>query len=218
MRFVTFNIKHAVGDPLDADVLALQVVDAGVARSGSVDQAAAWAERTGMHAVFGPTCRLGPDGRYGNALLTRSQARDVELLPLPRRDGNEPRGAILASVDGVSVAATHLSIHEDESALQLRALLDALAARPRPWVLLGDLNRPPELVAGALAHLGLDLLDPSEPTFPARRPRRRIDHIAVAGAGEWRVERVEVLPRQRVSDHRPVAAELTRPLPSWPGR
>lgn len=209
MRAVTFNIQHGTGGDaavlgrvcagLAADVLALQEVDVRVPRSGFVDQVTTVARATGMHAVFGRTCRVGVVGRYGNALLSRLPLADVVRLPLPRLDGNEPRGALVAEVGGVTVAATHLSIHQEESRRQLDALLAAL--RP-PWVLLGDLNRLPEQLG---LPAGVSIGDPTEPTFPADAPRARIDHVAVSGVS---IEAVEVLPQQAVSDHRPLAAIL----------
>ncbi|HVF75949.1 MAG TPA: endonuclease/exonuclease/phosphatase family protein [Acidimicrobiales bacterium] len=209
---MTFNIQHGAGGDaaalgracagLQADVLALQEVDVRVPRSRFVDEVAVVARATGMHSVFAQTCRVGGVGRYGNALLTRAPMADVEVVRLPRVGRTERRGAVLASVDGVTVAATHLSIHQGESAAQLTALVELVRERPQPWVLLGDLNRFPDQL-DALA--GFDLADTAEPTFPADAPRARIDHIAVVGL---RIESVEVLPRQPVSDHRPLAATL----------
>jgi len=213
MRVVTFNIQHGAGGDasvlgracagLAADVLALQEVDVRVPRSRLVDEVAAVAKATGMHSVFGQTCRVGGVGRYGNALFSRAPMDDVETVRLPRVGAAEPRGAVLASIDGVTVAATHLSIHQEESAAQLATLVELVRERPKPWVLLGDLNRHPDQL-DALA--GFELVDATEPTFPAHEPVARIDHIAVVG---MRIESVEVLPQQPVSDHRPLAASLS---------
>lgn len=214
MRVVTFNIQHGVGGDaaalgaacagLGADVLALQEVDVKVPRSRFVDQVRVVAEATGMHSVFGQTCRVQGVGRYGNALFSRAPMDEVEAVRLPRVGSNEPRGAVLARIDGVTVAATHLSIRDEESATQLRHLLALVQERPRPWLVLGDLNRRPEQVE---VPAGLELLGAGGPTFPAHAPRIRIDHIAVAGL---RALSVEVLPQQAVGDHRPLAAELAR--------
>lgn len=206
LRVVSFNIEHGNGgDPgalgracagLDADVLALQEVDVRVPRSRMVHQVGVVARATGMHAVFGRTCRVGAVGRYGNALFSRAPMTDVACLTLPRLGRNEVRGVIVARVAGVTVATTHLSIHQDERALQLDLVLATLAPRPRPWVLLGDLNRLPDQLESVTA-AGLTLVDASAPTFPVHAPDRRIDHIAVAGLA---VESVEVLPQQEVGE------------------
>lgn len=214
LRVVSFNIQHGKrGDAaalgracagLDADVLALQEVDVRVPRSRLVDQAAVVARATGMHSVFGRTCRVGTVGRYGNALFSRAPMTDVACVALPRLGRTEVRGLIVARVADVTVAATHLSIHQDESALQLGFVLATLQQRPGPWVLLGDLNRLPDQVDSVTA-AGLALADVTGPTFPAHAPDRRIDHIAAAGLT---IESVEVLPQQDVGDHRPLAATL----------
>lgn len=211
MRVVTFNIQHGAGGDadtlgrvcagLEADVLALQEVDVRVPRSRLVDQVAVVGRATGMHAAFGRTCRVGVVGRYGNVLLSRAPMHEVVRMPLPRLGANEARGAVLARVGDVTVAATHLSIHEHEARAQLDALLSALDGRPRPWLLLGDLNLVPEQVPAGLA-----VADPTVPTFPAHGPTARIDHVVVDGLS---IETVEVLPQQPVSDHRPLAVRLT---------
>ena len=213
MRVVTFNIQHGAGGDaaalgrtcaaFEADVLALQEVDVRVPRSRLVDQVAAVARATGMHSVFGQTCRVSGVGRYGNALLSRAPMDSVETVRLPRVGATEPRGAVLATVDGVTVAATHLSIHQEESAAQLETLVQLVRDRPGPWLLLGDLNRYPDQL-DALA--GFEVADMAEPTFPAHAPVARIDHVAVSGLA---VESVVVLPQQPVSDHRPLAARLS---------
>lgn len=208
MRAVTFNIQHGVGGDaatlgrvcaaLGADVLALQEVDVRVPRSRLADQVAVVARATGMHAMFGQTCRVGVVGRYGNALLSRAPMHEVRRVRLPLIGANEARGAIVARIGDVTVAATHLSIHQEESARQLDALLGELGEPP--WVLLGDLNRLPSQLPASLV-----VGDVSEATFPAHAPRSRIDHVAVSGVA---IEAVEVLPQQPVSDHRPLAAML----------
>jgi endonuclease/exonuclease/phosphatase family metal-dependent hydrolase len=209
MRFVTFNVQHGrrvdgevdaallaeTCSGFDADVLALQEVDNGTRRSGFTDQAAVVAERCGMACVFGPAIP-----HYGNALLSRHEVVDVEVLDLPHSPDREPRSAILARTGGVSVAATHLGLHGD-AVPQLPVLLAALLARPGPHVLLGDLNLEREDVDAA----PLELVD-AAPTFPSMAPSRRIDHVATGGLV---VSRVAVLPRPPVSDHRPLLVEAT---------
>jgi endonuclease/exonuclease/phosphatase family metal-dependent hydrolase len=214
MRIVTFNIQHGKGGDaaalgracagLAADVLALQEVDVRVPRSGLVDQVGVVARATGMRSVFGRTCRVGAVGRYGNALFSRAPMEDVSCVRLPRLGRNEVRGMILCRVAGLTMAATHLSVHPAENVQQLAFVLDVLTSLPRPSVLVGDLNRRPEQL-DAVAAAGFALADPSAPTFPAPAPDRRIDHIATAGLS---VESVEVLPQQEVGDHRPLAVTL----------
>ena len=115
VRLATFNIRHGApsrgykGEPervaaacasLAADVLALQEVDRGLARSGRADLAQVAADAAGMEVVFAQTMPLR-GGQYGNALLVRGEIEDVEIVRLPggyrfwvRR---EPRNAIVAT-------------------------------------------------------------------------------------------------------------------------
>ncbi len=206
---MSFNIQHArrpdgVVDvdalaaacaAFDADVLALQEVDDSTRRSGGVNQAAVVAEACGMSFVFGEAIP-----RYGNALLARGEITDVEVLALPYTPDREPRSAIVARACGTSIAATHLGLHGD-ALPQLPRVVGALLERPGPHLLLGDLNLEPSAVEVA----PLTLLD-APPTFPAHRPRRRIDHLAVSGLVAIRVA---ALPEQAVSDHRPLLVEAS---------
>lgn len=221
LRVATFNVKH--GDNgggridlrrlgvacagLSADVLAVQEVDRFARRTGFRDEMRVIARATGLEAVFGEAARRRWR-TYGNVLLARGPISDVEVIRLPRPNDGEQRVAIVArvGVDGVglSVGATHLSFRAGEGLPQLAVVLEALARRDGPRVLLGDLNLVPEVVEPAVSGAGYRLA-PTGPTFPASAPRTRIDFVAVSG--------LEVLaastPQPGVSDHLPVVADLT---------
>jgi endonuclease/exonuclease/phosphatase family metal-dependent hydrolase len=214
VRVATFNVQHArrpdgVVDvallartcaALEVDVLAIEEVDRRVRRSGWRDLAAHVASACGMRHVLGAVHRIGPLGRYGNALLSRRRIGDVDLLRLPG-DG-APRGAIVARTADLSVAVTHLSRNRERSAVQLDVVCDALLARPGPHVLLGDLNRRDHEV-GRLAERGFTVAG-GPPTYPAGDPRLRIDHVAVTGLAIVSIE----APPVPVSDHRPLVVEV----------
>ena len=225
LRVVSFNILHgqrADGSgtvdlarlgrsaaALEPDVLALQEVDVGVPRSGRADQAAAVAKATGTTHVFGKAARVGGIGKYGNALLSRDPVTDVEVVPLAKTHrNNEPRAAILASTAGVTVCATHLSIHRPEVHDQLRAVVALLTARRGPHLLVGDLNLLPEEVAPVVEVAGLRLADTTLPTFPRNDPRIRIDHVALSR--ELDVTGVHVVPTES-SDHCALVVEVDVP-------
>lgn len=225
LRVVSFNILHGrradgsgivdlpllcrAAAALEPDVLALQEVDVGVPRSGRADQAAAVAKATGLDVVFGRAARVGGIGKYGNALLARGTITEVERVALPKADrGNEPRAAIVASTLGLTVAATHLSIHRPEVHDQLRAVVDRLVARPGPHVLVGDLNLHPPDVAPVVEAARLGLADVTQPTFPRNDPTSRIDHVAVSV--EVEVVGVEVVATDS-SDHCALVVEIGIP-------
>jgi len=220
MRVATFNVKHgengagrvdlrrlaAACRSLRADVLAVQEVERFARRSGFRDEMRVIARATGLRAVFGEAARRKWRS-YGNVLLARGPITDVEVLKLPRPAAGEPRVAIVArvAVDGVglSVAATHLSFRRGEGAPQLDVLLAALAERPGPRLVLGDLNIGPDVVLPAVTAAGYTVA-PTEATFPAGAPRTRLDYVAVSG--------LDVVsgstPAVGTSDHLPVVAEL----------
>ena len=220
LRIATFNIKHgdngrggvdlrrlgAACAGLSADVLAVQEVDRFARRTRFRDEMRVIAQATGLEAVFGEAARRRWR-RYGNVLLARGPIDDVEVIKLPRPGDGEQRVAIVArvAVNGVAMAvgATHLSFRQGEGVPQLGVLIDALAQRDEPRVLLGDLNIGPELAEPALLAAGYQVAATGA-TFPARAPRTRIDFVAVSG--------LEILtastPQPGMSDHLPVVAEV----------
>jgi endonuclease/exonuclease/phosphatase family metal-dependent hydrolase len=235
MRVATFNVcngSDGKGTPvdlerlvagcrgLDADLLALQEVDLGARRSGRIDQAAVIADRLEMSCVFGPGKRLGC-GTRGNALLVRGRLTDVELVTLTghlRLGRRDRRGVVVAQAQlaglSVSVAVTHLSIAVLDNVPQERRVFDALAERPPPRLLLGDLNRRTDWVRGPAAARGFRLLDDDVPTYPRRRPRVRIDHVATAGL----VTSSPVVIDAGISDHRALTVEVREPTIVAPNR
>jgi len=227
MRLATYNVHHGaptrgpvdldrtieVCRVLDADLLAVQELDSGVARSGGIDQPRALSTRLGLHAAFAAPVRIGEDGRYGHALFARHPLTDVEQIELTVTPGREHRTALLATVelDGtlVEVCALHLEnprqadVARPTALEQARFAFDLIVARAersgRPAVVLGDLNVDPARIEPLATAAGFDLAAGS-PTFPSRRPRVRIDHVAVRGL---RVEATDV-PAAEASDHRPL--------------
>jgi endonuclease/exonuclease/phosphatase family metal-dependent hydrolase len=232
MRLGTFNIKNGLCadgfcDPdilvgacrgLRADVLALQEVDREAPRSLRADQTAVVAEHCDLTGLSAPARRLREGGEYGNALLATGEISDVEHVPLPVQPGREARAAVIARVGvdntSLSVAATHLQNRRgrapktadeaEEQLAQLEVVLDALARRPRPRVLLGDLNVLPEVAEPALAAAGYEVAD-SEPTVHVGAPKVMLDYVAVDGLTIVGSEVVDT----KVSDHRALVVETT---------
>ena len=220
LRVATFNIQHGltgrgevdvellaqVCHRLDVDILGLQEVDRHLERTDRVDIAGAVAEACGMACAFGPAIAIR-GGEYGNALLVRGDIGETQVLDLPRPSGKEARAALIAEVSiagsRLTVAVSHLSVPVEDSGPQLAALVDAIGRRPSPAVILADLNRGPDQLA-PLRDAGYAVAG-GGPTWPAAKPRRRIDHVAVKGIELGDVE----IPETHSSDHRPVIATLT---------
>jgi endonuclease/exonuclease/phosphatase family metal-dependent hydrolase len=207
------------------DIVALQELDVGRARSGHIDQAEVIARDLGMDVQFFPAMRVMEE-LYGDAILSRWQARLIKADSLPgirRLPGVEPRGAIWSSidVDGVEVQVinTHLGVLGRERSIQSKALLGPdWLGHPDccdPVILMGDFNTLPR--SRAYRRLAASLRDAQRapgirrpaPTFPTRFPTLRLDHIFVRGS-------IEVLSTTTVrtplatlaSDHLPLVSEL----------
>ncbi|MFI5410372.1 endonuclease/exonuclease/phosphatase family protein [Kaistia sp. UC242_56] len=239
-RILSYNVHACVGtdkklsperiarviQSCDPDIVALQEIDVGRARSGRIDQAQVLAELLGMEAHFHPSTRIGPDEHYGDAILTRLPYSMKKMGMLPgfhERIKVEPRGALWASVHvggvDVQVVNTHLGVWPHEQMLQLSALLGPeWLGHPEcrePVVFLGDFNAPPGL--SPYRRLAAEFIDvqkawgerKAKPTFPGRLPTLRIDHVWLRGRAA--VQNVEVVrtPLARVaSDHLPLVVDL----------
>jgi endonuclease/exonuclease/phosphatase family metal-dependent hydrolase len=157
--------------------------------------------------------------RYGVALLSRRPVRRWTALGLGTGRGrlpmratdpgtgrsrlwlfpDEPRAAVAAELDGLTVVGTHLSFAPVTAARQLRAL--AAWAPGGPLVVAGDLNLPGGVPARVLRAEALV----RAPSFPAAEPRVQLDHLLGRGvrAGATEVRRLAV------GDHRLLLAEVT---------
>jgi hypothetical protein len=143
LRIMTYNVHSCVGmdGKLDAeriarviararpDVVALQELDVGRVRTGSMDQAHRIAHHLAMEFHFHPALHLEEE-RYGDAILTHLPMRLVKAGALPGLPGKpqlEPRGALWVAVehDGreIQVLNTHLGLLRRERIAQVEALL-----------------------------------------------------------------------------------------------
>lgn len=241
IRLLSYNIRHALG--LDGriaperiaaviaackpDIVALQEVDVGRARTRGLDQAEEIARRLRMDQHFHPALHVDGE-RYGDAILTAHPSRLVRAAGLPghpRRLGLEPRGALWVEVAvggrRLQVFNTHLGLTSGERLAQVAALLgpDWLGnpACRDPVVLMGDLNATPwsrayRRLAGRLSdarRLSPTARARSGATFPTRLPLLRIDHVFVGpGIAVGRMEPIGGGLARIASDHRPLCVEI----------
>ena len=239
IRVMTYNVHGCVGGDkkLDVgriaaviareepDVVALQELDVLRARSQRVDQAAAIAERLGMNHHFNSAFRVA-DESYGDAILSALPMTLVKSGPLPRppRMGAlELRGALWVEVqapggDRLQVVTTHLGLLPNEHKLQVAALLSKEwlggKAFADPAILLGDFNATTRYaayrrLASTYSDLQLGHGVGASPTFPARHPVLRIDHIfATPSVKCLDVWTPNGLLARGASDHLPLVADL----------
>lgn len=238
-RLMTYNVHRCVGVDrrLDVariaaviaehepDIVCLQELDVGRARTGFVDQARSIADQLAMQVHFHPAMRIEAE-EYGDAILTPHPERLVRVGPLPTVGGIkglEPRGAlwVVVEIDGapLNVINTHLGLVPREQRLQAAALCGSeWLADPRrtgPTILAGDFNatsltRPYQALASRLADCQRLLgLKPSVKTFPSTFPAIRIDHCFVSPEIEVTGVYAPMSPLARAaSDHLPLVMEF----------
>ena len=238
-RIVTYNVHRCVGNDrrldvariaqvlarLEPDIVALQELDVGRARTGGVDQADELARRLGMAWHFHAALKVEEE-LYGDAILTTLPERLVQAGPLPGHPlapRLEPRGALWVEADvsgrKVQVINTHLGLVPREQQLQAVHLAGpSWLQHPRfvgPRILLGDFNATASSVVyrtllGRLsAARGLSPTKSPTSTFPSQLPVLRIDHLFVSP--EIRVTDVSAPydPLTRVaSDHLPLVMDF----------
>jgi endonuclease/exonuclease/phosphatase family metal-dependent hydrolase len=231
LRVVTYNIHHGEGvdgkidlprvaaviASAEPDVVAVQEVDQGAARTARVDQPAELARLTGLKCIFARNIDYDGGG-YGTAVLTRLPVKGVEQHRLPSHYDGEQRGVQVVELgagdETVVFFATHLDYRADDGErLDSVRKIAALAADngDRPMLLAGDLNAAPD--SRAMARFGVDWRranDEPRATYPAAAPTKQIDYVLFRPAVRWHVVEVRVLDEATASDHRPLLAVLRR--------
>jgi len=239
LRVMTYNVHTCVGmdgnlSPeriarviarYEPDVVALQELDVGRSRTGSVDQAEVIAQHLQMEFHFHPAIHLEEE-KYGDAILSRYPIKLIRAAELPYLDNGivrEPRGAIWVEVqvDGIAVQIinTHLGFTAKEQALQTDELLGPKwLAHPdchEPVVLLGDFNsmprsQPCRRITRRLRDVQIEL-DNHKPrnTWFGRYPVGRIDHVFIGQGLDVLDIDVGTSQLTRVaSDHLPLIVDL----------
>jgi endonuclease/exonuclease/phosphatase family metal-dependent hydrolase len=239
MRLVTYNVHRCVGvdrrldveriagviAELEPDIVCLQELDVGRARTGGVDQARTIADHLSMTVRFHAAMRVEAE-EYGDAILTRHPETLVRVGALPTVrgvPGLEPRGAlwVRVNIEGVdiNVLTTHLGLVPREQRLQAAALVGKdWLGHPDckgPTLLAGDFNatsitRPYQTLARNHADCQRQLgLKPTLKTFPSGFPAIRIDHVFVSPEIRVTDVRAPFSPLSRMaSDHLPLVVDF----------
>lgn len=238
-RLLTYNVHRCVGTDghldvgrvaaviaaLAPDVVALQELDVGRARTGHVHQAETLARRLGMSFHFHAALHVEAE-RYGDAILTALPVRLIKAGPLPGHAGLgwlEPRGAlwVAVEVDGfeLQVINTHLGLVPREQRDQAKALVGpewlGAPGRRDPAMLVGDFNAIPLALAYRTLNAALTEArrrspgDGRVPTFPSRAPILAIDHVFVSpGVAVTAVGTPRDPLSRRASDHLPLVVDF----------
>jgi endonuclease/exonuclease/phosphatase family metal-dependent hydrolase len=211
LRIATWNVHglragvEAIAVPVRAehpDVLLVQ-------ESGSRRRLGELAAAIGMEVASDPV--VFPRRRVRNAVLVRPPLALGRHRLMRFRGGSwfSPRGALIAEVDGITVASLHLGLERSERRDHVDQLLEAVGRDPKA-VIGGDLNaHPDDPAAAAIAETYPDVWTAGGEgpglTMPSDRPEARIDAIFAGVA-------VRALRARTVataaSDHLMVVADL----------
>jgi len=231
---MTYNIHHGAGvdGRLDldriaalilaekADVVALQEVDRGVARTQQRDLAGELAGLTGMSCVFSNNYHY-QGGEYGNAWLTRLEIEQTTNTHYRMLREGEQRGllqvVLRADANRLVVMNTHLDYRPDPAERLSNATELAAAAAhyaPLPVLVCGDFNASPDSPTHAamvrtFRDVWVEIGEGQGYTFPSPRPDRRIDYIFLNQDNHSILLRRAWVVSSEASDHRPLMLEFS---------
>lgn len=238
-RIVTYNVHRCVGNDrrldvrrvaevlarLQPDIVALQELDVGRARTGGADQAHEIAKQLDMACHFHAALKVEEE-LYGDAILCGLPERLVKVGPLPGHPlipSLEPRGAVWVEADvggrPLQVINTHLGLVPKEQQIQAAHLAGhGWLQHPKctgPSILLGDFNAT---AASVVYRTLVGRLSPARnlspkksptSTFPSQLPVLRIDHLFVSPEITVKDVFAPFDPLTRVaSDHLPLVMDF----------
>jgi len=167
----------------------------------------------GRNAVY-------PHGHHGNALLSKYPIISHENLDISIH-GTEERGLLhcvlqVPHFGEVHAICVHLGLRESHRRQQLKLLAELLARLPEsaPVIVAGDFNdwrkRADALLEGTGLHeVFVDRFGAPAKSFPARWPLLCLDRIYVRNATTDRPKVLSNRPWSHLSDHAPLAVEVT---------
>lgn len=198
------------------DIVGLQEVDINTARSGTINQAAELALKTGLTSYYFAKAIDYDGGDYGVAILSKYPLSDMKTYQLPM-DNNmqgEPRVLATATVilpggKKITFGCTHLDAQRNDTnrVLQIKKINNIVTDAQLPMIIAGDFNAEEESeVIRILDSQFKRTCKPCKPTIPATSPRKAIDFIAYKAQGAFSVLKHEVVNETYASDHLPVTA------------
>lgn len=219
LRVASYNIRHGTDVQMNMQVLAdditglgidivgLQEVDIGAARSGGIDTMAELSAASGMPAhAFARGIPLG-EGEYGTGILSRLPFVSFSVTPL--FSGTKEQRAIGHAVMMLGESAihffnTHLSFEEkslrDVQFVQVAEMLP----KDEPWILTGDFNTDDFAEFTPLGAAAM--LNRADNYLPSFRGKKAIDNIVLSEG--WRIGEWGMLEVGH-SDHEMIWCDLT---------
>jgi len=194
------------------DIVGLQEVDGGGARSQHIVQTEYLADRAGFPFWHNQiNRRIGNIALHSNGLMSRIRPDFIHDYKLPGLPG---RGALLARFgvaedESLYLCILHLALSRRARLKQLAFISELIKGLPHV-IVMGDLNCEPHSPEIKLLTGATELCDPIHElkTFPSWRPHKMLDHILVTPSLE--VIKIGVL-HPACSDHLPIAMEIRLP-------
>lgn len=229
LRIASYNIRAGLGSDfrrdalrvldriagLAPDVIALQEADFRLGDRPPALPPALIRDHTGLEPL--PVGTNGVSlGWHGNAILARPGVgvSDILRIDLP---GLEPRGAVVADLDGpfpLRLVAVHLGLLRHSRRRQVDHIREVVQSLPaRPTVILGDFNEWSRVKGLGRVAKHFTLLTPGA-TFPSRKARLSLDRMAHTGDLNLKLIELERVPGHQPSDHLPIMAEVRRAAPA----
>lgn len=202
-------MKHA-----SPDVVALQEADGPSLWSGQFDHVAYLAEAGGYEHAYRGEHVSGFSLSYGTAVLSRYGLESPASITFPANPPLFPKGfvvseVVLPGIGPVTVVSVHLDFaRQSVRQRQVERLVEELAGRPRPLIVMGDFNCDwdDESTLPMLAEqLGLRPFEPNDTSTTFPKLGKRLDWIFVSDG----IEFVDYQVGDRgLSDHQAVMARL----------
>jgi endonuclease/exonuclease/phosphatase family metal-dependent hydrolase len=214
---------------LDADVVCAQEVVGSVAGSPAADRSVVdeshceyLADAVWPRFAYGRNAATA-SGHHGNAVLSRWPIdhvanHDASIGRGERRGLLHCKLSVAVDARGLHVICVHLGLRERQRAAQLSILCDLVdraVGADEPVVVAGDFNdwrRRADailLARSGLRNVHAVTVGRSPRTFPSWRPWLALDRIYVRGVAAVRPIPLTARPWDRLSDHLPLAAEVT---------
>jgi endonuclease/exonuclease/phosphatase family metal-dependent hydrolase len=222
LRVVTWNVKKGTPatqtvkavQPYDADILLLQEVDVGTARSDSEDQPEILKRELKMHVYYAASYEEHP-GTTGQAILSKLPLVETETITLQNSRNVGAFATVIWRGQKLALISTHFSStykanleHARSSAAsrirEAERILGLIDDKRLPVILGGDLNCAPSAPPYEMLKKGLKPLT-AGPTFPSSVPVLALDHFFVHSS---LATEKPFIGRPGSSDHLPVVVDI----------
>lgn len=223
LRLLTYNVR-SLRDDGEAVAAVIRACEPDVVCVQEAPRMLRWRSKRAALARKSGLVVATAD-RPGGLMLMTSLAvtvRSTRFTLLPKTPDLHQRAIAMADLElrgsRWSIASVHLGVDADERSRHLEPFYDFVDASESPLVVAGDFNNDPDgpiwrSLAARMQDAYAVAPDGPAETYPARRPRRRIDGIFVDPA-------VDVVACRAVhdnpdllvaaSDHLPVLAVLSQ--------